>query len=200
MSNQYPYGNDGYDDQTRQYRREDYGQSPYRQQGGRQQSYQQPQYQQPQYQEPQYQDSYEDRGPTLLAGKFEAKKVSVNLVLLGVLSAIVTFAVVLIVDQLIAVVSDTVAQGPGAAVIHGVVAGILGVFAGLLYIPVSGTGNEGLFNAAIIALTVAAAVFYVIFGGLLDKDWKTLLSLAAILCAGITAYAAPSRIETARVR
>jgi hypothetical protein len=43
MSNQYPYGNDGYDDQTRQYRREDYGQSPYRQQGGRQQSYQQPQ-------------------------------------------------------------------------------------------------------------------------------------------------------------
>ena len=43
-------------------------------------------------------------------------------------------------------------------------------------------------------------MFYVIFGGLLDKDWSTLLSLAAILCAGITAYAAPSRIETARVR
>lgn len=190
MSNQYPYGNDGYDDQTRQYRREDYGQP----------QYQQPQYQQPQYQSQQYQDSYEDKGPSLLAGKFEAKKVSVNLVLLGVLSAIVTFAVVLIVDQLIAVVSDTVAQGPGAAVIHGVVAGILGVLAGLLYIPVSGTGNEGLFNAAIVALTVAAAVFYVIFGGLLDKDWSTLLSLAAILCAGITAYAAPSRIETARVR
>lgn len=199
MSNQYPYGNDGHDDQTRQYRREDYGQSPYRQNGQQgQQNYQQ--YQQPQYQSQQYQDSYEDQGPSLLAGKFEAKKVSVNLVLLGVLSAIVTFAVVLIVDQLIAVVSDTVAQGPGAAVIHGVVAGILGVLAGLLYIPVSGTGNEGLFNAAIIALTVAAAVFYVIFGGLLDKDWKTLLSLAAILCAGITAYAAPSRIETARVR
>lgn len=194
MSNQYPYGNDGYDDQTRQYRREDYGQPPYRQSGQQgQQNYQQ-------YQQPQYQDSYEDKGPSLLAGKFEAKKVSVNLVLLGVLSAIVTFAVVLIVDQLIAVVSDTVAQGPGAAVIHGVVAGILGVLAGLLYIPVSGTGNEGLFNAAIVALTVAAAVFYVIFGGLLDKDWSTLLSLAAILCAGITAYAAPSRIETARVR
>lgn len=199
MSNQYPYGNDGYDDQTRQYRREDYGQSPYRQSGQQgQQNYQQ--YQQPQYQSQQYQDSYEDKGPSLLAGKFEAKKVSVNLVLLGVLSAIVTFAVVLIVDQLIAVVSDTVAQGPGTAVIHGVVAGILGVLAGLLYIPVSGTGNEGLFNAAIVALTVAAAVFYVIFGGLLDKDWSTLLSLAAILCAGITAYAAPSRIETARVR
>ncbi|MDN6675784.1 MAG: hypothetical protein L0L80_03090, partial [Corynebacterium variabile] len=66
MSNQYPYGND---DQTRQYRREDHGQ---------------PQYQQPQYQSQQYQDSYEDQGPSLLAGKFEAKKVSVNLVLLGV--------------------------------------------------------------------------------------------------------------------
>ncbi|WP_297006794.1 hypothetical protein [uncultured Corynebacterium sp.] len=196
MSNQYPYGNDGYDDQTRQYRRDDFGQSPYQQDGQHPQSQN---YRQPRYQE-QYQDSYEDQGPSLLAGKFEAKKVSVNLVLLGVLSAIVTFAVVLIVDQLIAAVSDTVALGPGAAVIHGVVAGIVGVLAGLLYIPVSGTGNEGLFNAAIIALTIAAAVFDVIFGGLLDKDWSKLLSLAAILCAGITAYAAPSRIETARVR
>lgn len=189
MSNQYPYGNDGYDDQTRQYRREDYRQSPFQQGGGQggQQNYD-------------TYDAYEQEGPSLIAGKFDAKKVSVNLVLLGVLSAVVTFAVILVVDQIIAAVSDSVAQGPGAAVVNGVVAGIVGVVAGLLYIPVSGTGNEGLFNAAIIALTVAAAVFYVIFGGLLDRDWTTLLSLAAILCAGITAYAAPTRIETARVR
>lgn len=192
MSDQYPYGNDGYDDRTRQYRREDYRQQQY------QQGYQQPQYQQ-QYQDS-YGDGYGDRGPALLAGKFDGKKVAVNLVLLGVLAAVVTFAVVLVVDQLIAVVTDDVAQGPGAAVIYGVVAGIVGVLAGLLYVPVSGTGNEGLFNAAIIALTVAAVVFYVLFGGLLDGDWQTLLSLAAILCAGVTAYAAPTRIESARVR
>ena len=193
MSNQYPYGN-GDDDRTRQYRQPQYQQPQYQQP-----QYQDP-YQQSQYRQPQYRDSYEDEGPTLLAGKFDAKKVSVNLVLLGVLSAIVTFAVVLIVDQLIAVVTDDITQGPGAAVVYGVVAGIVGVLAGLLYVPVSGTGNEGLFNTAIVALTVAAAVFYVIFGGLLDGDWRTLLSLAAILCTGITAYASPSRIESARVR
>lgn len=188
MSNQYPLGNDGYDDQTRQYRREDYRQQPIPQ--GH------PQYSQQNY--PQVQPNQPE--PSLIAGVFEAKKVAVNLVLLGVLAAVVTFAVVLVVDQIIAVATDTVAQGPGAAVVYGVIAGILGVLAGLLYIPVSGTGNEGLFNMAIIALTVAAAVFYVIFGGLLDGDWQTLLSLTAILCAGITAYTAPTRIEVARVR
>lgn len=202
MSNQ--YGNDGYDDRTRQYRQEDF-RSQSRGSGHPQQQYGQ-EYRQPQYQDGYqggYQDSYQqdgyDQGPALLAGKFDAKKVTVNLVLLGVLSAVVTFAVVLVVDQLIAVVTDEVAQGPGAAVIYGVVVCIIGILAGLLYVPVAGTGNEGLFNAAIIALTVAAAVFYVIFGGLLDGDWQTLLSLAAILCAGITAYAAPTRIDSARV-
>jgi glycerol-3-phosphate acyltransferase PlsY len=117
-----------------------------------------------------------------------------------VLAAVVTFAIVLIVDQIIARITGDPAQGPGQAVITGVIAGIIGVLAGLLYVPVSGTGNEGLFNAAIVALTVAAAVFYVLFGGLLDKDWTTILTLAAILCAGVTASAAPTRIEAARVR
>lgn len=198
MSNQ--YGNDGYDDRTRQYRQEDF-RSQSRESGHPQQQYGQG-YRQPQYQDSyreDYGDGYGEQGPALLAGKFDAKKVTVNLVLLGVLSAVVTFAVVLVVDQLIAVVTDVVAQGPGAAVIYGVVVCIIGILAGLLYVPVAGTGNEGLFNAAIIALTVAAAVFYVVFGGLLDGDWQTLLSLAAILCAGITAYAAPTRIDSARV-
>lgn len=175
MSNQYPNGNGGFDDRTRQFQQGNYPQSQYR-------------------------DDYDDRGPALLADKFDAKKVTVNLVLLGILAAIVTFAVVLVVDQVIAAVSDYVAQGPGAAVIYGVIVGIIGTLAGLLYVPVSGTGNEGMFNAAIIALTVAAAVFYVIFAGLLDGDWQTLLPMTAILSAGITAYAAPSRIESARVR
>jgi hypothetical protein len=197
MSNNYPYDNNGRKDETRQYRRQEYGQ-------GYDRSYDQNYrdgYPQPQYQE-QYQQQYrqQDNGPTLLAGKFDPKKVAVNLVLLGVLAAVVTFAIVLIVDQIIARITGDPAQGPGQAVITGVIAGIIGVLAGLLYVPVSGTGNEGLFNAAIVALTVAAAVFYVLFGGLLDKDWTTILTLAAILCAGVTASAAPTRIEAARVR
>lgn len=193
MSNNYPYDNNGRQDETRQYRRQEYGQ-------GYDRSYDQNYrdgYPQPQYQQ-QYQQ--QDNGPTLLAGKFDPKKVAVNLVLLGVLAAVVTFAIVLIVDQIIARITGDPAQGPGQAVITGVIAGIIGVLAGLLYVPVSGTGNEGLFNAAIVALTVAAAVFYVLFGGLLDKDWTTILTLAAILCAGVTASAAPTRIEAARVR
>lgn len=193
MSNNYPYDNNGRQDETRQYRRQEYGQ-------GYDRSYDQNYrdgYPQPQYQQ-QYQQ--QDNGPTLLAGKFDPKKVAVNLILLGVLAAVVTFAIVLIVDQIIARITGDPAQGPGQAVITGVIAGIIGILAGLLYVPVSGTGNEGLFNAAIVALTVAAAVFYVLFGGLLDKDWTTILTLAAILCAGVTASAAPTRIEAARVR
>jgi hypothetical protein len=201
MSNNYPYDNNGRQDETRQYRRQEYGQGYDRSYDQNyRDGYPQPQYQE-QYQQ-QYQEQYrqQDNGPTLLAGKFDPKKVAVNLVLLGVLAAVVTFAIVLIVDQIIARITGDPAQGPGQAVITGVIAGIIGVLAGLLYVPVSGTGNEGLFNAAIVALTVAAAVFYVLFGGLLDKDWTTILTLAAILCAGVTASAAPTRIEAARVR
>lgn len=199
MSNNYPYDNNGRQDETRQYRRQEYNQGYGRSTG--QNTGQNYGGQYPLYQE-QYQDQYQqqDNGPTLLAGKFDPKKVTVNLVLLGVLAAVVTFAIVLVVDQIIAAITGDPAQGPGQAVVTGVIAGIVGVLAGLLYVPVSGTGNEGLFNAAIIALTVAAAVFYVLFGGLLDKDWTTILTLAAILCAGVTAYAAPTRIEAARVR
>jgi hypothetical protein len=199
MSNNYPYGNDGRQDETRQYRRREYDQG-YGDRYGQNQ-YPQGQYQQPQYQQ-QYREDYpqQDNGPALLAGKFDARKVAVNLVLLGVLAAVVAFAVVLVVDQIISAISGDPAQGPGQAVITGVIAGIVGVLAGLLYVPVSGTGNEGLFNAAIIALTIAAGVFYVLFGGLLDQDWTTILTLVAIVCAGVTAYAAPTRIEAARVR
>ena len=63
-----------------------------------------------------------------------------------------------------------------------------------------GTGDENLFGAALLALAIAAGVVYVLLGGLLDGDWNTLLTLGAILCTAGTAYVAPTRIESARVR
>ncbi|MGV0869559.1 hypothetical protein [Corynebacterium kalidii] len=136
----------------------------------------------------------------LLAGRFDTRKVIVNLVILGVLCAVISFALLLVVDLVVSAVTGWAAQGPGAAVVYGAIAGIVGVLAGLLYIPVVGTGNENLFGAAILALAIAAGVVYVLLGGLLDGDWNTLLTLAAILCTAGTAYVAPTRIESARVR
>jgi glycerol-3-phosphate acyltransferase PlsY len=43
-------------------------------------------------------------------------------------------------------------------------------------------------------------VVWVLFGGLLDGDWSTLTTLAAVLCTGVTAASVPSRIDAARVQ
>jgi hypothetical protein len=141
-----------------------------------------------------------DREPSLLAGKFDMKQTGVNLTILAVLCAVVTFAVVLIVDQVVAAVSDTVARPVGDTVLAAVLTCVVGVLVGLLYIPVVDTANEGLFGAAIVALTVAGVVVWVLFGGLLDGDWSTLTTLAAVLCTGVTAASVPSRIDAARVQ
>lgn len=53
---------------------------------------------------------------------------------------------------------------------------------------------------AVVALAVAAAVAWVLLGGLLDGNWRVLVTLAGIVCVAATAYAAPTRIESARVR
>lgn len=188
MSNQQPYRQDpnrGYGQQyepTRQY-------AP--QQSRQNQGYQQ------QSQSPQ---PFRQQPENLLAGRFDTKKVIINLVILGVLCAVISFAVLLVIDLIVSAVTGWAAQGPGAAVVYGAIAGIVGVLAGLLYIPVVGTGNENLFGAAILALAIAAGVVYVLLGGLLDGDWNTLLTLGAILCTAGTAYVAPTRIESARVR
>jgi hypothetical protein len=186
MSNQQPYRPDpnrGYGQQyepTRQYAT----QQPQQNQGYRQQP-----------------GPGRQPGPeNLLAGRFDTRKVVINLVILGVLCAVISFALLLVVDLVVSAVTGWAAQGPGAAVVYGAIAGIVGVLAGLLYIPVVGTGNENLFGAAILALAIAAGVVYVLLGGLLDGDWNTLLTLGAILCTAGTAYVAPTRIESARVR
>jgi hypothetical protein len=133
-------------------------------------------------------------------GKFDVKKVSINLAILGILCAVITFAAVVVTDLIVSTVSGWAAQGTAVAVVIAFVAGLVGVLAGLLYIPVVGTGNENLYGAAIIALTIAAVVVWVLFGGLLSGNWHTIITLVAVICAGATAYIAPSRIESARLR
>lgn len=136
----------------------------------------------------------------LIAGRFDAKKVIINLLVLGVLAAAVTFAAVFIVDLILTQFADISTGGMGTAIVVGVIAGLIGVLAGLLYIPVVGTGNEHLFGLAIIALAVVAAVVWVLFGGLLDGDWSTLITLTGIIATAMTAAATRPRIEAADVR
>lgn len=138
--------------------------------------------------------------PALIAGLFHAKRTAINLAVLAGLCTLITFAVVVVVDQALGGFADVTPQSMTETVTTALIAGVGGVAAGLLYIPVVGTGNEDLFGTAIIALAVAAIAVWVIFGGLLDGDWSTLTVLATIICIAGTAYAAPARIDAARVR
>lgn len=141
----------------------------------------------------------ENQQPSLLLDRFLAKSVTTNLAVLAGLGAVITFAVVLIVDRILGGISGVIPQSVSEIVITALVAGALGVGAGLLYLPVVSTGNESLFSIAILALGSAAVVAWVFFGGLLDGQWDTLTTLTAIICATAVAYAAPSRIESAQV-
>lgn len=141
----------------------------------------------------------EDKGPAVIAGLFNAKRTTVNLAVLAGLCATITFAVVIVVDRILGGITGSIPQSVSEVVVTALIAGAVGVAVGLLYIPVVGTGNEELFGTAIIALAIAASVVWVIFGGLLDGDWTTLTMLATIICIASTAYAAPPRIEAARI-
>ena len=116
------------------------------------------------------------------------------------LAAAVTFAVVFVVDLLVGMLPNQYSSGASAAGLAAVVAGAIGVLAGLLYIPVSGTGNERLFGMAVVALAVVAIILWVILGGLLDGEWGTLVTLTSIICTAAISRLAPSRIEAAAVR
>lgn len=160
------------------------------------QQYYQQQYQQPQqqnYAQPQYQPE------KLLAGRFDSKKVAVNLSVFAVLAMAVTFAIVYLVQVLVGLIPNYVTGDASRALVTGIMAGVIGVIAGLLYIPVVGTSNEKLFRYAILALTTVAIVMWVVLGGLLQGDWYTLVTLAGILCTSGIAYATPSRIDAADV-
>lgn len=184
----YPQGND---DQTRMFNTQGnggYGGNYDR--GYRNQNYNNPNY----YNQPQ-----QDPREGLLAGRYDGKKVAMNLIVLAVLAAAVTFAAVFIVDLLVGFIPGEASSGVGPAVLTGVIAGVIGVLAGLLYIPVSGTGNEHLFGMAVIALAAVAAIAWVLAGGLLSGDWGTLVTLTGIVCTAAIAYVVPTRIESAAV-
>ena len=198
------------DDQTRQFRP---SQGGYSDQRGYPQDgyggYPQDNYSQGYQQAPPQQAAYQQQGDPdwgkkqksgLIAGRFDATKVIVNLIVLGVLAAAVTFAAVFIVDLLLSQFTGVSSGGVGTAIVTGVIAGIVGVLAGLLYIPVVGTGNEHLYGLAVIALAVVAAIVWVLLGGLLDGDWRTLITLTGIVATAMTAYASRQRIEAADVR
>ena len=55
-----------------------------------------------------------------------------------------------VVDLLVGMLPNQYSSGASAAGLAAVVAGAIGVLAGLLYIPVSGTGNERLFGMAVV--------------------------------------------------
>lgn len=142
----------------------------------------------------------ERQEPALIAGRFDAKRTAVNLTILAVLAGVVTFAVMIVVDQVLGAATDVAPRAVSDIVVTSIITAVIGIGVGLLYIPVVGTGNEGLFGTAVIAVAVAAAAVWVLFAGLLDGDWATLTTLAAIICTTVAAYAAPTRIESARVR
>ena len=206
MSNPHNYN----DDQTRQFRPSQDGYSDqrgYAQEGYS--GYPQDNYSQGYQQAPPQQAAYQQQGDPdwgkkqksgLIAGRFDSTKVIVNLIVLGVLAAAVTFAAVFIVDLLLSQFTGVSSGGVGTAIVTGVIAGIVGVLAGLLYIPVVGTGNEHLYGLAVIALAVVAAIVWVLLGGLLDGDWRTLITLTGIIATAMTAYASRQRIEAADVR
>lgn len=148
---------------------------------------------QPQYQQAGY------NSDNLLAGRFETKKVAVNLSVFAVLAIAVTFAIVYLVQVLVGLIPNYVTGDASRALVTGIIAGVVGVVAGLLYIPVVGTGNEQLFRFAILALTTVAIVMWVVLGGLLQGDWYTLVTLTGILCTAGIAYTTPSRIDAADV-
>jgi drug/metabolite transporter (DMT)-like permease len=141
----------------------------------------------------------QDQGPALIAGKFDATHTVQNLAILAGLAGVITFAVIIVVDQVLGRMTDSVPQAVSSVVVTSIITVVIGVLAGLLYIPVVDTGNENLFGVAIVAVAVAAAAAWVVFGGLLDGEWSTIRTLAAIVCTTIAAYAAPSRIDAARV-
>lgn len=127
-------------------------------------------------------------------------KLAQNLLVLALLSAIITFSVMLVADQILALLLHQPTRDLVGFAFYALFCGLLGAVAGLVYIPISGTGNEKMFNWAILAIAAVAITVYVIFGGLLQGDFDTLITLIAIIAIAATANATPSRVEAARNR
>lgn len=132
-------------------------------------------------------------------GRFDVQRLSINLVMLALLGGVIVGAVVFLADVLVSRLSGSIPFGMSFAVLAGLFAGLVGVAIGLLYIPVLGSGSEGLYNIAIAVLTVVIAVVSLVFGGLLDGDYTSLIWLAALMGTSFIALATPGRIEAAEL-
>lgn len=134
----------------------------------------------------------------LIAGRFVTKTLVTNLIFLALLGGVITFAATWVVDLIItAAVTGATTVGTGAAVGWAFIAGFAAIVAGLLFIPVYRTANEGLFRIAISAIAVIAAVVWVVLGGLMNGDWNALTALAGVIATAAIASAAPSRVAAA---
>lgn len=134
----------------------------------------------------------------LIAGRFVTKTLVTNLVFLALLGGVITFAATWVVDLVVnAAVSGVTTAGTSAALGWAFIAAFASIIAGLLFIPVYRTANEGLFRVAISAIAIIAAVVWVVLGGLMNGDWTVLTALAGIISTAAIAAAAPSRVAAA---
>lgn len=126
---------------------------------------------------------------------FDPKAVAKNLGVFCVLSAVLTFAVVLVVDAVVGATLGGTTMAVSDVAVMAVLVGVGGLVTGLLYIPAAGTVNEGLFRVAAVSLIAALAIYRAFMVGL---DWGMLSLLTAVVClAGIVAIV-PSRVLSAR--
>lgn len=136
----------------------------------------------------------------IISGRLDPKKLAVNLAWLGVLSTLITYCVLVIVDQILAVIVKQPPHAFTAFIPYALVCGAIGVLFGLLYVLVIGTGNEGLFPIAVFSLSGALIFREVLLGGLFDGNLDTITVLLGIISVATTASIAPSRVEAAALR
>lgn len=133
--------------------------------------------------------------PRLIAGKLCPKKLALNLGFLAVLGAIVSAAVVWVADLIISTALTGAPVGTGGTAFGwAVISALVAVVAGVLFIPVLDTANEGMFQAVIYAGAVIASIVWVVLAGVMVGNFSALTALAGIICCAGMALAAPSRI------
>lgn len=117
-----------------------------------------------------------------------------NLMVLCFLGGIITFALVLIVDQAVGALGGVTMAVSMIAYI-GIGVGVLSFVFGVLYIPMVGSVNESLYRTAFISLLAAGVIYRVINTG---ADWAILSVLVALACLAGINYMVPARIAPAQ--
>lgn len=146
-----------------------------------------------------YRDSgyVESTRPALIADRYEAKPLAINLTILALLGAVVTFCVVWAVDLIVSQIMATPPAGTETALVWAAMSALIGIAVGLIYIPIAGTSNESLYAISIVALASVAGIAWVVMAGLFSGDFTTLVTFAGIVCTAGFALAAPARIDAA---